>query len=198
MGVAAIAVQDDKRILINGVLSLDISLPALQMMNRSVIDAIVSLLPNVREANLSNIVLDDTDMFRDHMSLLEKVTWNNSVTLTVQGWEFRDCRNLKELIMDDSNFPITRQYGFHRLSNLSGNDDIFIFRHCKSIERLSIRKAELRSVVPDRTITGDLPQNALIKFVRNAPPSLRWFRSDLTKENIDMLRKEHPEIEFVN
>ena len=26
-----------------------------------------------------------------------------------------------------------------------------------------------------------VPQNALVKFVRNAPPCLRWFRSDLTR-----------------
>jgi hypothetical protein len=43
----------------------------------------------------------------------------------------------------------------------------------------------------------DVTQDMIIKFVRNAPSSLIWFRSDLTKENIHMLQKERPEIEFV-
>ena len=41
-----------------------------------------------------------------------------------------------------------------------------------------------------------VPQNALIKFVRNAPPSLRWFRSYLTIEIMNMLRLERLEIEL--
>ena len=43
----------------------------------------------------------------------------------------------------------------------------------------------------------NIPQGALIKFVRNAP-SLKWFRSDLTQENRNMLRNEQPTIELVN
>ena len=43
-----------------------------------------------------------------------------------------------------------------------------------------------------------LPQNVLIKFVRNAPASLRWFRSDLSEATMNMLRLERPEIQFVN
>ena len=43
-----------------------------------------------------------------------------------------------------------------------------------------------------------MPRNALIKFVRNAPPSLCWFRSDLTPENMNMLRLERPDIELLN
>ena len=42
-----------------------------------------------------------------------------------------------------------------------------------------------------------LPQTALIKFIRNAPRSLCWFRSDLSQDNIDMLRSERSESEFV-
>ncbi|OEU10322.1 hypothetical protein FRACYDRAFT_247292 [Fragilariopsis cylindrus CCMP1102] len=41
-------------------------------------------------------------------------------------------------------------------------------------------------------------QDALIKFVRNAPPTLHWFRSDLTPDNMTMLRMERPGIELLN
>lgn len=40
-------------------------------------------------------------------------------------------------------------------------------------------------------------QNALIKFVRNDPSTLRYFRSDLTLENTNMLRLERPGIELL-
>ena len=43
-----------------------------------------------------------------------------------------------------------------------------------------------------------MPRNALIKFVRNAPPTLHWFRSDLTLDNMTMLRMERPGIELLN
>jgi hypothetical protein len=36
----------------------------------------------------------------------------------------------------------------------------------------------------------------LIRFVRNAP-NLRWFRSDLTPENVAMLKAERPDVTFV-
>lgn len=39
-----------------------------------------------------------------------------------------------------------------------------------------------------------VPQNALIKFVRNAPLILRWFQSDSSQENMDMLQLEQPSI----
>jgi hypothetical protein len=41
-----------------------------------------------------------------------------------------------------------------------------------------------------------IPQNALTKFVRNIS-SLRWFRSDLMKENMTMLQLERPEIGII-
>lgn len=60
------------------------------------------------------------------------------------------------------------------------------------LERLSIKNVRLGY---DGYM---LPQNAVIKFVRNAPTSLRWFRSDLSHENMKMVRSERPEIELVN
>lgn len=58
------------------------------------------------------------------------------------------------------------------------------------------------SVVGVTTHNGEndsrpLKQSTLIKFVRNTP-TLTWLRSDLTDENIAMLRKERPEVTFVS
>jgi len=95
--------------------------------------------------------------------------------------------------------------------------DFYMLYSCgNSLERLSMKGVRYLTVHdlfprdimldrPDYFATeeynhdeGDIPQSALIKFIRNAPPSLCWFRSDLSNDNMDMLRLERPGIEFVN
>ena len=44
----------------------------------------------------------------------------------------------------------------------------------------------------------NIPQNVWIKCIRNAPTTLRWFRSELTPENIKIVHHERPEIECVS
>ena len=69
-----------------------------------------------------------------------------------------------------------------------------MFHHCcKSLERVSVWNMRYHSDWRD-----DDKQNALIRFVRNAPSTLRWFRSDLTPDNMTMLRMERPGIELLN
>ena len=71
---------------------------------------------------------------------------------------------------------------------------------CKALERVSIRNMKFRIFWGDDNDDDDedFTQNLLIKFVRNAPPTLHWFRSDLTPDNITMLRMERPGIELLN
>jgi len=66
-----------------------------------------------------------------------------------------------------------------------------------SIERVSMTNAKFEAPW-DAVDTWPVSQNALIKFVRNTSSTLRWFRSDLTTDNVEMLQKEFPEIEFLN
>ena len=122
--------------------------------------------------------------------MLEKVTWNNCQCLPTDGWELHNRGdNLKEILADNSQF-ITTATNTNGISDLDGHDGDFLFsRCCRSLERLSIRNAMYFGL--------PLPQNALIKLVRNAP-SLRWFRSSLTPNNIGMLQKERPEVKFLN
>jgi hypothetical protein len=42
-----------------------------------------------------------------------------------------------------------------------------------------------------------LPQGALVKFVRRTP-TLKWFKSDLTPENVALLRTERPDVTFTS
>jgi hypothetical protein len=81
-----------------------------------------------------------------------------------------------------------------------------IFYHVRDIlERVSIRNAKycVSSKFPllmrmrDLSEPKAVPQEGLMKFVRHAS-NLRWFRSDLTPENVAILKAERPEITFVS
>merc|ERR1712224_846401 len=131
----------------------------------------------------------------DNLPLLKKVTWNRTSGLCVSGFEFKNCSALVELILDDSLFSgawDVVDWDRRRRRGRRRKDGFLFFRCCKSLERLSIRNA--RSSIPSCNYSP-CPQEFLIKFVRNAP-SLQWFRSDLSKENMEMLRKERPGIEL--
>ena len=106
--------------------------------------------------------------------------------------------NLREIYMDESTFW-QRYSSDQDLSDLVNRSDTFLFHKCgsKVLERVSIRNAKWYGFDNDEDPII-IPQNALIKFVRKAPKSLRWFRSNLTLENMTMLRSERPEIELVN
>ena len=73
----------------------------------------------------------------------------------------------------------------------------WLLQKCSStvLERVSLRNAKL--VVLGRSGHHDMPQTALLNFIRNAPTTLRWFRSNLTQDNIAIVQQERPAIEFV-
>jgi len=175
--------------------------------------ALSLVLPNLREINLSHTRISAWVLkeFVKNCPLLETIEWNNSnihddcqclTNVLMNGNTMRSARNLKEIIMDDSKFrsdddnnDIDNSNDERRLSDLIDHPNTFLFHECcKVLERVSIRNAEHGN----GTMLASVSQDALIKFVRNAPLTLKWFRSDLTKENIDMLRLERPGIELLN
>ncbi|OEU20208.1 hypothetical protein FRACYDRAFT_260262 [Fragilariopsis cylindrus CCMP1102] len=189
------------------ILSLDMSLPI--RIGRhgwkhgyvySLLDGLSRILPNLREIDLSNIscLLSGT-MLTLHCPHLEKLTWSNSANdmfVLLNGQGLRYSNSIKEIIMNDSSFYCT-QPEIDQMSDLENHRDTFIFHHCsRALERVSIRNVKWRSV--STGIIDMVPQDALIKFVRNAPSTLRYFRSDLTQENMTMLRLERSEIELLN
>ena len=96
------------------------------------------------------------------------------------------------------------------VNEVNNEATIFLFYKCcsKVLERVSLRNTHFTMVQPRIVVPWEIrfsrhpryaiPQKALIKFIRNAPTTLRWFRSNLTTENIKMLQHERPEIEFVS
>jgi hypothetical protein len=63
-------------------------------------------------------------------------------------------------------------------------------------ERISLRDVKFENTFGEPPEV--IPQNILVKFVRNAPLSMRGFRIDLTPGNMQMLGLERPDIEFLN
>lgn len=195
-----------------GIISLDISLSHyVYIVDRDVREAlfwIVLFLPKLRSINLSNVGVDSNVLLRilEECPHLESITWNgfnwdDSMNL-INGFLMRDFHHLKELYFDDCvfnayNFVVETSISF----DTAENPNNFLFGRCnQSLERLSIKNARYWAGRPPSRTDQDppcLPQTTLMKFIRRAPPSLQWFRSDLSQENIEVLRLERPGIEFV-
>ena len=90
--------------------------------------------------------------------------------------------NLKEIYMDGAQF-YDDDLPYARAFENDDTPDIFLFHQCSStvLERISIRNARDGC---GGNIGSTITQKMLMKFIRKAPPSLRWFRSDLTPANM--------------
>ena len=72
-----------------------------------------------------------------------------------------------------------------------------LIENVQSLVRVSCRRARWYNQNSKFTTIGETEegQESLMKFVRSAG-SLKWFRSDLTDENVAILRKERPDVVF--
>ena len=172
-----------------------------------VLHLLLDICKNVRVIDSTGVNFGFMEEIRggNSNSTVEKVTANRTEDYTLLGTEFQHLDSLKELHMDDCTFKkdiqINRENLLSDLNYLCYDacyPDMYIFLHCKCIERLSIRNAKFQSKFESKVPVRSIPQDWLIKFVRRAPPSLKWFRSDLNQTNIDMLQLDYPGIEFVN
>jgi hypothetical protein len=111
--------------------------------------------------------------------------------------------NLREIYIDpfgvafysySLRIRLQQEVRFADASNRHGGEDWVLLREYPNLERATLKRAEYDSLNDDWKV---LPQEALIMFVRHTP-KLRWFCSDLTEENIAILKEERPEVEFCN
>jgi hypothetical protein len=89
---------------------------------------------------------------------------------------------------------------FDFASENHGGADWVLLQEYPNLERVTLKHAEyyvLSMLDPGGFSWKILPQEALMKFVRHTP-KLRWFCSDLTPENIAILKEERPEVDFCN
>ena len=177
----------------DSILSLDMSYSKPMVVPMILPNILIKILPNLREINLSNICTSKDVLYNvsNQCPHLEKVTWNNIRDYTndacvgLSGWDMRTAKNLKEIIMDNSEF----QFDLDCYIDITRKDRFLFYCCSNALERVSISNAT-------SWLNNPLPQRVLINFVRNVP-TLRWFRSGLNEENKNMLRLERPDIEFL-
>jgi hypothetical protein len=95
---------------------------------------------------------------------------------------------------------LRREYWFDSASYSNNGADWVLLREYTNLERVTLKNATYLERYGRRSGNSywkKLPQEALIKFVRHTP-KLRWFCSDLTQDNIAILKEERPEVEFCN
>jgi hypothetical protein len=122
--------------------------------------------------------------------------------------------SLREIRIDpfgvyfDDEFPLITAYckeysqleqeeWFSNASNANNGVDWVLLQEYPNLERITLKHAYYREHYNRYSDWKELPQEALIKFDRHTP-TLRWFCSDLTQENIAILKGEYPEVEFCN
>ena len=198
-----------RRAKMMGVTKLDVSVATQQTVRAfwDFLRALPLMVPNLRVLNLTNIAMDINSRhvlnnFASFCPNLEKIIWNNgrnrnntdSVTVGdnfyyAEGNFLRECNELKEIEFNNCCFL---------LSGLAESNDPnnFLFHKCsKNLERLSIKNTMRVMQHRGNNTTTGIPQAVLVKFVRKVP-SLRYFSSDLTPDNITLLQLERPDILF--
>jgi hypothetical protein len=177
--------------------------------------ALSLLVPNLKEIDISLTSLTSMGVswLAKHVKTLECIRWNHSLIWPVnhQAYDIlRACQDLKELHIDDARLLFTPPRSTRRAAEFNqdgvynndenNNDDnaneveemwASLAEYSQKIERISCRRAKWYQNSKFRTFS----QEGLMKFVRSAP-RLKWFRSDLTPENIAILQQERPEIVF--
>lgn len=161
----------------------------------NMIKAMCLVLPRLHNLNLHNIpigrsMLDDLSFrFRS----LRRIRLYCHQVYT-KGPKYGFWRSLKELAIADHSLFFKNPKSI--LEEEEEDDEHYdIFKYCrKRLEKISIKHVR---VLYGCKQYGPLSQTALVKLVRSTP-QLRWFRSDLTPQNIQMLQQERPEITFIS
>jgi hypothetical protein len=104
-----------------------------------------------------------------------------------------DCLSLPIAAYCQEYSQLEQEEWFAAASHRHSGADWVLLQEYPNLERVTLKHAEYHTI---RYYSWKvLPQEALIKFVRHTP-KLRWFCSDLTRENIAILKEERPEVEF--
>jgi len=183
--------------------------------------AISFMVPNLQQLDLSNTMMGTSILgkFAVRCPRLEiirwnKISWNNNDNYGIDagGYELQAMNNLKELYLDNWYFDFDYDdqiyrdegnddddngvYEIEAMSDCNNYPNLFLFHKlCNNpLERISLRNARYTHFDLDE---GTVPQQILMKFVRKAPSTLVWFRSDLAATNIRILQSERPEIQFL-
>jgi hypothetical protein len=183
-------------------------------------------LPNLRRITVSSSYVPGLylEEVSGRCPNLTSLTWHGQARSLYLSGVVLGRGGARDLYMDDCTFYECRD-PFAAAANdeddVDDDDDegfTCMFASCVgTLERVSIRNARyfvhvfrgrrknetqppIFSPEEDRRVRSaakDLPQRAIVDFVRRAP-NLRWLRSDLTPENVATLQRERPDVAFVS
>lgn len=171
------------------------------------LSSLAMMLPNLEEVDLSGATLpcdrkSVCGKFAESCSRLARLTWNGGSEWFGLYFSLSHDSNVRELTLDGSLFDCTDETLAESIVDPYSQD--FLMMRCHNLERLSIKNAKLsvrKYLYYANTYSINcavaIPQDALVKMIRRHP-TLRWLRSDLSAENIAMLKQERPEIVFVS
>lgn len=153
--------------------------------------ALSLLVPNIRSLDISNLPLTTIGVawLTENNSALEVIRWNHSLIWPISNdsvSHLEALKYLKEVYLDESRILLCTDLIDNTLWDT-------LIDHTHRLERVSVlgtcwcRKGQLT----------EISQDYLVKFVKNVA-SLRWFRSDLSTENIERLKKDRPDVMFVS
>lgn len=115
---------------------------------------------------------------------LSEITWNGCKHVNFCGDLLRTVTGLTHLNLDSS------VIGLHMFDENSS----FLLMKRRRLEYLSIKDVTIETETGEAVLPS---QEVMIDMVRRHP-TLRWLRSDLTADNVEMLKQERPDITFVS
>jgi hypothetical protein len=154
-------------------------------------------LPNLREIDLSSACVPELALrlVASSCPSLEKVTWNHhQENMIMSGTVLGECQCLTEIHMDDSVFLYATELPAFQAEGGDVGDYDILSACSRSLERVSIMNPRCSPLLGQGPTQISL-RNGLINFVRNTP-TLVWFRSDLSPEDVAILQAVRPRVTF--
>lgn len=148
------------------------------------------IVPNLKQIDLSQVPLTSIAVawLAENNPNLKSIRWNKSFIWPINNdscEHVKACQNLEEVHLDQA-----------RLVFCHDHMDPDLLWACFASNSQNLRRISLQKTMRYRNWRFvPLSQAGLMRLVRNSP-NLQWFRSDLTPANVEILRKERPDVTF--
>jgi hypothetical protein len=178
-----------------------------RQINATSIRYIFIIFPGLQTIDMSGLKIGDVGRLFSVVGVscphVRRLTWNNSRTDMMRCGLGMDCDSNMTLVLDNicfqspfSSADTTIAAFGHNIGRLHRLRRIHLMQNCSGLERLSIKNATW-CLQQNPAEVFPISQEMLIKMVRNHR-TLRWLRSDLSAENVALLKQDRPHFTFVS
>lgn len=184
---------------LNRVTSLQFSCDRTHPFSTNALCIFCGLLPNLTELDMGDMVtiFNSRTLLRAiarYCPKLQRFTWKDCQTpFAPNGYAFASFEHLTELCLDGAQFDVA-------IEIVAGDDDDtaddwepYLLSFCQHLERVSIQNCSWNEWYGITPMSNEI----VCKMVRHHEP-LRWLRSDLSVEDVAILREDRPDITFVS